>query len=277
MPEWPEMRALAERIDAACGGRALLRADAMQFSALKTVAPDPGALRGRSLDEATSRGKYFLLRFGGPRILVHLSQGGRVAFEEPPKSSRPKGAVVRLVFEDAPALLVREYGTERKAGWWVLAGGDDGPLARLGPEPFDDAFAAWLGTAADRRRIHTILRDQRTVAGIGRGYADDICHRARLSPFASLASLDAGRRGRLLAAVREVLAEGLAAERRRTGGLPAALGDHWVVHGRHGEGCPACGAPIARVSYESHDVAYCPACQTGGRVLADRRLSRLLK
>jgi formamidopyrimidine-DNA glycosylase len=115
------------------------------------------------------------------------------------------------------------------------------------------------------------------VAGVGRGYADDILHAALLSPYSTLAGLGAGERARLLEAVRQVLADGLAAERQRTGGLPTKLGDHWIVHGRAGEPCPRCGADLRRISYESHEVTYCPPCQTGGKVLADRRLSRLVR
>ena len=122
-----------------------------------------------------------------------------------------------------------------------------------------------------------MLRDQRRVAGIGRGYSDDILHRAKLSPFRSLSALDGAERARLLEAVRSVLTEGLEVERRREGGLPPKLGDHWIVHGRAGTPCPACGTELRRVSYESHEVTYCPSCQTGGRILADRRLSRLVK
>src|SRR5207249_8196874 len=135
------------------------------------------------------RGKYLVFDFAGPRLLVHLSQGGRVDVEDPPKATRPKGAVVRFAFDGGPSILVKEFGTERKAGWWVLARGDDGPLAVLGPEPASEAFAGLVLHGDDRRRVHTILRDQRTVAGVGRGYSDDVLHRARLSPFASLAGL----------------------------------------------------------------------------------------
>jgi formamidopyrimidine-DNA glycosylase len=125
--------------------------------------------------------------------------------------------------------------------------------------------------------VHTILRDQRTVSGMGRGYTDDALHHAKVSPFASLRSLAPEERERLLASIDAVLAEGLAVERRRTGGLPTKVGDHWVVHGRAGSPCPTCGDTLKRVSYESYEVTYCPTCQTGGKVLADRRLSRLLK
>lgn len=277
MPELPEMQALAERLDAVVVGSTFIGADPLQFTALKTVAPTPDEVAERPVVGVGRRGKFLVFDLDGPRMLLHLSQGGRVTIEDPPKGSRPKRGVVRLRFVDAPALLVVEYGTERKAGWWVLARGDDGPLARLGPEPDDDEFVTFLRTGTDPRRLHTILRDQRTVAGIGRGYTDDILHRAALSPFAALASLDADAHDRLVEAVGSVLAEGLTVERRRTGGLPTKLGDHWVVHGRAGEPCPRCGDSLARVSYESYEVTYCPACQTEGRVLKDRRMSRLLK
>jgi formamidopyrimidine-DNA glycosylase len=200
-----------------------------------------------------------------------------VVVEDPPKATRPKGAVVRLRFEGRPAVLVKEFGTERRAGWWVLPPGDDGPLVRLGPEPDAEAFADLVLRGDDPRRVHTILRDQRTVAGIGRGYSDDILHRARLSPYATLASLDPPSREALVEAVRAVLDEALAVERRRRGGLPTKLGDHFAVHNRYGKPCPRCGDDLRRVSYESHEVTYCPRCQTGGKVLADRRLSRLVR
>ena len=223
------------------------------------------------------RGKFLVFEFGGPRLLVHLSQGGRVDVEDPPKTTKPKGAVVRLRFDAAPAVLVKEFGTERKAGWWVLAEGDDGPLAKLGPDVDSPEGEALLLESDDRRRVHTLLRDQRTIAGVGRGYSDDALHEAGISPFATLASLDRPARERLVAALRTVLAAGLEAERRRTGGLPPKVGDHWVVHGRHGQPCPRCGTALRRISYESHEVAYCPTCQTGGKILADRRLSRLVR
>lgn len=282
MPELPEVRALAERLSAAAAGSALLRADALSFTGLKTVAPDPASLKGRPFTGAATKGKYVLLGFGGPRITFHLSQGGRVDLERPPKTTRPKFGVARFTFEPASdgepvAFLLKEFGTEKKAGWWVLAEGDDGPLTVLGPEPYDDAFATLIMSGEDSRRVHTILRDQRTVAGIGRGYSDDILHRAKISPFASLASLDQQTRRTLLTTIREMLDEGLLIERRRKGGLPTKIGDHWIVHGRYGERCGNCSDTLARVSYESHEVVYCPTCQTGGKVLADRRMSRLLK
>lgn len=277
MPELPEVQALAERLDDALAGAAFLAADPLQFSSLKTVTPRASELAGRTLEGVGRRGKFLVFELGGPRILAHLSQGGRVDVEEPPKTTKPRGAVVRLRFEGRPSVLVKEFGRERKAGWWVLAEDDDGPLAKLGPEPDSDAFAALVLGGDDTRRVHTILRDQRTVAGVGRGYSDDILHRAKLSPYASLGRLANGDRSRLLAAIREVLDEALRIERRRTGGLPTKIGDHFTVHGRYGSPCPVCGDDLRRVSYESHEVTYCPTCQTGGTILADRRLSRLIR
>jgi formamidopyrimidine-DNA glycosylase len=271
------MQALAERLEAAVGGAEFEKAVPLSFSALKTYAPTPESLAGRTLAAVGRRGKFLILDFGGPRVLVHLSQGGRVDVESPPKSTRPKFGVVRFLFAGRPSVLVKEFGTEKKAGWWVLAEGDIGPLAGLGPEPFSDEFAELILSGDDGRRVHTLLRQQSTVAGIGRGYTDDSLHRARVSPYASLKSLSAEERERLLESVRSVLTEGLEAERRRTGGLPTKVGDHWIVHNRHGTPCPVCGDGLRRVSYESYEVTYCPACQTGGKILADRRMSRLVR
>jgi formamidopyrimidine-DNA glycosylase len=277
VPELPEVQALAERLTDAVGGSDFGAADVLQFSSLKTVTPRASELVGRTLERVGRRGKYLVFELGGPRILVHLSQSGRIDVEDPPRSTKPRGAVVRFRFDDRPSLLVKEFGRERKAGWWVLADGDEGPLAKLGPEPDSAEFERLVLEGDDGRRVHTILRDQRTVAGIGRGYSDDILHRAKLSPYESLRSLERDKRAALLEAVRAVLSDALEAERRRSGGLPTKIGDHFTVHGRYGQPCPVCGDDLRRVSYESHEVTYCPTCQTGGKVLADRRLSRLIR
>ncbi|MGA9161264.1 MAG: DNA-formamidopyrimidine glycosylase family protein [Actinomycetota bacterium] len=277
MPELPEVQALAERLTDAVGGSALTAASPLQFSSLKTVLPRASELLGRTLEDVGRRGKYLVFAYGGPRILVHLSQGGRIDVEDPPKATKPRGAVVRFSFDGRSSVLVKEFGRERKAGWWVLAEGDEGPLAKLGPEPDSAEFERLVLDGDDARRVHTILRDQRTVAGIGRGYSDDILHRAKVSPYASLAALSQSQRRAVFDAVGAVLREALEAERRRSGGLPTKIGDHFTVHGRYGQPCPVCGDDLRRVSYESHEVTYCPTCQTGGKVLADRRLSRLIK
>ena len=271
------MQALAERLDDLVGGASLAGLDPIQFSALKTFDPPPESLVGRTLESVGRRGKYLVFGFGGTRLLVHLSQGGRMTVEDPPKRTRPRGGVVRLRFRDRPSVLVKEFGTERRAGWWVVAAGDDGPLEGLGPEPASDVFAELVLSGDDRRRVHTILRDQRTVAGIGRGYTDDALHRARLSPYVMLGQLDGDERRRLLESVRDVLTEAVEVERRRGGGLPTKLGDHFTVHNRYGQACPRCGDDLRRVSFESHEITYCPTCQTGAKILADRRMSRLVR
>lgn len=278
MPELPTVQALAERIGALLDGSALSGYQAISFTGLKTASPSPDSLVGLPLAGTGRRGKYLILDFGtGGRIAVHLSQAGRINFEDPPKRTRPRGGVVRFGFEDRPALLLKEFGTERKAGWWVLAPGDDGPLSNLGPEADSDEFAELVRHGTDGRRLHTMLRDQRTVAGIGRGLADDLLHAARLSPMATLSKLDDEARERLVAAVGETIGQNLAGERTRTGGLPPKLGEFFRIHKHAGEPCPRCGDALQRVSYESHEVVYCPRCQTGGKVYADRRMSRLLK
>jgi formamidopyrimidine-DNA glycosylase len=285
MPELPEMQALSERLDALLRGARFERAEPIAFSSLKTYAPEPEELVGATLAGVGRRGKFLVFSFepDRPRLLVHLSQGGRIDVEKKKASPRPKFGVVRLRFErdpnlqPVPPLLVKEFGTERKAGWWVLAPGDDGPLAKLGPDPFSAEFEEMVASGTDGGRLHSLLRDQRRVAGVGRGYADDILHRAKLSPYRSLTSLSDDERTVLLGAVRSVLTEALAIERRRTDGLPTKLGDHFIVHRKAGTPCPVCGEDLRRVSYESHEVTYCPRCQTGGKVLADRRLSRLVR
>lgn len=277
MPELPEVRALAERLDATLAGRSLQDLSVLGFSSLKTVEVPAASLRGQRITTVSSRGKFLVVDLERHRALVHLGNAGRVDVEVPPKATRPRGAVARLVTDEV-GVLVREHGTERRAGLWLLVPDDAGPLSSLGPEPGDDAFARWLLEAADPRRLHTMLRDQHTVCGIGRGYADDALHRAGLSPFASLARLDAAARARLLDAITSVLDEALTRERGRQGGLSAAsLGDRFAVHRRAGEPCPRCSRRLERVSYDAYEVVYCPSCQTNGRLLADRRLSRLLR
>jgi formamidopyrimidine-DNA glycosylase len=278
VPELPEMQALSERLAQVMVGQTFAGAQPIQFAGLKTYAVAPESLAGKTITDVSRIGKYVVMTFdSGERMLLHLSQAGRLDIESPAKITRPKQGVVRWTLGDGTGILVKEFGTERKAGWWVLAEGDDGPLVKLGPDVDSPEGEAFLLESGDARRVHTILRDQRTIAGVGRGYSDDALHEAGISPFATLAGLDRPTRERLVGALRKVLADGLEEERKRKGGLPTKVGDHWVVHGRYGQPCPRCGTGLRRVSYESHEVAYCPPCQTGGKILADRRLSRLVK
>jgi formamidopyrimidine-DNA glycosylase len=280
------MQALSERLDARLAGSTLERADLLGFSSLKTYAPSPDSLVGRTLLSVRRRAKYLVWEFeGGTRIVLHLSQAGRLDIEEPPKRTKPRGSVARFEFlpaddkRHAVGVLVREHGTQRKASWWVLPEGDEGPLEGLGPEPGSEEFAELIRTSDSNRQLTTDLRDQHVVSGIGRGWGDDILHRAKLSPFASLRSLTAAEREDLIEAANSVMTEALELERGREGGLSEAkLGGRFKVHGRFGQPCPTpCGDTLRRVSFESYEMTYCPTCQTGGKVLADRRLSRLLK
>ncbi len=282
------MQALSERLDALIAGTSLLRADVLGFSSLKTYAPTPDSLLHHRLVSVSRRAKYLVWEFDdGVRIALHLSQAGRLDVEQPPMQTRPRGSAVRFVFGQGDAgtegpgigVLVREYGTHRKASWWMLSPDEEGPLAGLGPEPGSKEFAEFIRTSTSKRRLTTDLRDQHVVSGIGRGWGDDILHRARLPPFASFSALTPEQRESLLSAATSVLEEALELERTREGGLSEAkLGGRFKVHGRAGEPCPAaCGDTLRRVSFESYEITYCPTCQTGGRQLADRRLSRLLK
>jgi len=288
VPELPEMQALSERLNALLAGTTLLRVDLLGFSSLKTYAPTPDATLRHRLVSVYRRAKYLVWEFDdGIRFVLHLSQAGRLDVEQPPKLNRPRGSAVRFVFGRGDArvegeslgVLVREYGTHRKASWWVLAPDEDGPMTGLGPEPGSEEFAELFRTSISKRRLTTDLRDQHVMSGIGRGWGDDILHRAHLSPFTSFSSLRPEQRESLLNAAISVLDEALELERTREGGLSEAkLGGRFNVHGRAEELCPSqCGDTLRRVSFESYDMTYCPSCQTGGRQLKDRRLSRLLK
>ena len=204
VPELPEMHALAERLNALLAGTTLLRADVLGFSSLKTYAPTPDSVLHHRLISVGRRGKYLVWEFDdGVRIVLHLSQAGRLDVEQPPKQTRPRGSAVRFVFgagleDPSVGVLLREHGTHRKASWWVLAPEEEGPLAGLGPEPGSAEFAELIRTSNSKRRLTTDLRNQHVVSGIGRGWGDDILHRAKLSPFASLSSLSPEQRESLL-------------------------------------------------------------------------------
>jgi formamidopyrimidine-DNA glycosylase len=272
------MQALSERLAEVMVGQTFAGATPISFSGLKTYAPTPESLQGSTITEVSRIGKYVVMTFeGGERMLLHLSQAGRLDVEVPAKTTRPKGGVVRWTLDNGTGILVKEFGTERKAGWWVLAPGDDGPLERLGPEPGTPAFAELIRTNAENRRIHIVLRDQRTVSGMGRGYTDDALWKAKLSPYATFKSLKPEDRERLLDAIDFVMTDGLMNERKIEGGYPTKKTKHWMVHNHAGEPCPECGTTLERISFASYEITYCPTCQTDGKILADRRTSRFLK
>ncbi len=282
MPELPELQAHAERLTAAYAGVALEHFQPLSFTALKTVAPLPEAAHGLPLHEVGRRGKHLLLRFSGDAATVtfvlHLMQGGRLR-DDVAQRPRPRQSVARWCFADHRALLFTEAGTERRAGVWVVAGEPrtQPPLAELGPEA--DAVDVAAMTAMLHRhsmRLHTFLRDQRIIAGIGRRLANEVCHRAGLSPFAPTTGIATTSAFSLVAAIREAIADSLTWERSRDELSPSRERPS-RVHGRVGAACPVCGDSIRAVEYRDYTVCYCPTCQTGGKVLADNTTSKFLK
>ena len=278
MPEMPEIQAHAERLTEAFAGTRLERFTPLAFTALKTAVPAPDVAHGHPLEAVDRRGKHLLLRFAPATYVVHLMQGGRLRVDEK-QAARPRGGQARWRFADGRALLLTEAGTERRAGVWVVDGDPltRPPLCDLGPEAdsVDRTTLAEL-LAGHPMRLHGWLRDQRIIAGIGRRLANEICHRARLSPFASTARLDDDAVGRLHEAIGACLADSLADERRRTD-MSSSSERAGAVHNRVGEPCPACGDTIRAVEYRTYTISYCPTCQTGGKVLADNTTSRFLK
>jgi formamidopyrimidine-DNA glycosylase len=278
VPELPELHAHAERLTATFAGRELAGFRALTFTALKTVVPAPESIVGRSLDAVERVGKYLMLRFGDDRFIVHLMQGGRLVPDEK-RSAKPRGGLARWTFADESALLLTEMAKEKRAGVWVVSGDptDQAPLAGLGPDALTlDRDQLVTALVAKSRRIHGMLRDQRAIAGIGRRLANEICHRARISPFASTSKLTDDEVDRLLAAVHECIADALAVERGREAMSSSAERPGNVYH-RTGEACPVCGDTVRAVEYSHYTVNYCPTCQTGGKVLADNTTSKFLK
>ncbi|MBI5088155.1 MAG: hypothetical protein HZB15_04650 [Actinobacteria bacterium] len=280
MPELPEVQAHAERLTEQFRGAVLQKFVPIRFTALKTAVPQPSAAYGLPLVDIGRRGKYLLLRFEPVTFVVHLMQGGRLLVDEK-QSAKPRNGQARFVFDGHPALLLTEAGTERRAGVWCLSNETEvttqPPLDRLGPEALDvsdEQMAALF--AAHNMRVHGFLRDQHMLAGLGRMLANEVCHRARISPFAMTGKLGLDGARAIRTAIHQCVADGLAYERTRPD-MSSSKDRPGVVHGRVGETCPVCGDTIRSVSYSGYTVAYCPTCQTGGKVLADNTTSKFLK
>jgi formamidopyrimidine-DNA glycosylase len=279
VPELPEVQAHAERLTEAFRGDALARFQPITFTALKTAVPAPDGAYGHPLERVGRRGKYLLMEFSPLTFIVHLMQGGRLKDDEK-QSAKPRGGQARWRFADGRALLLTEAGTERRAGVWCVPAGDEltsPPLVDLGPEAMDVTPAELAGRFTEHpMRLHTFLRNQRCIAGIGRRLANEVCHRAKLSPFAATAKLGLDGAERVVTAIHEAVDEGLAFERSRSD-MSSSADRPGRVHKRTGEPCPVCGDTIREVQYSSYTVSYCPTCQTGGKVLADNTTSRFLK
>ena len=278
MPELPEIEAHAERLDATFAGAALERFTPLTFTALKTASPSPEAAYGHELVYVGRRGKHLLLDFGELTFVVHLMQGGRLK-PDPKQSAKPRNGQARWRFADGQALLLTEAGTERKAGVWVVDGDpeEQAPLLGLGPEAdtIDKATLAQL-LKDNPMRLHGFLRDQHLVAGMGWLLANEVCHRARLSPFANTSKLDRDDVTQLCEAIHVCINEGLAFE-RGLHEMSSSADRPAHVHNRIGETCQMCGDVVRAVEYSHYTVAYCATCQTGGKVLADNTTSKFLK
>jgi len=276
VPELPEIRAHAERLTAELSGIRLDRFEPLSFTALKTYAPPPESAHGHELRGVGARGKHLLLDVEAVSFVVHLMQGGRLR-RDTSKAKRPRNGVARWHFAEGRRLLLTEAGTERRAGVWVVEGDPlvREPLVELGPDADTVTVEQLTALLAERSmRLHTFLRDQRVLAGIGRRLANEICHGARLSPFVGTRGLDDAQVATLHTAIGEAIAEGLASERGRDD-MSASKDRPAQVHSRTGEACPVCGDEVREITYNRYTVNYCATCQTGGRILADNALSRL--
>jgi formamidopyrimidine-DNA glycosylase len=275
MPELPEMEAWRRQLDEPVSAFPVAHAGPAHIATLKTFDPPLDALEGRRLRGTERRGKRLLFptEDGELVLLVHLMTAGRLKYV-PAGGAAPKSPAFRLEFQGGAQLVLTEAGKKKRAGVWLLTPeGAQAELDHLGPE------ALGLGPArlgeivhGESRRLHALLRDQRLIAGIGRAWANEILHAARLSPYALSTDLDDEEVARLAAAIDAELERGLAL--REAG---ASDEKTYRVHRRLGEPCHVCGTPLAQVDFEEHTIFYCPGCQTGGRILKDRRLSRLLK
>ncbi|WP_419921794.1 DNA-formamidopyrimidine glycosylase family protein [Candidatus Poriferisodalis sp.] len=323
MPEIPEIRAHAERLETLAAGEVLKRVEPLSFTAFKTASPQPSDAVGWPLCSVGQRAKFLLLRFARPTqdpagggagrrgsigadggdgggnhadggdhadgdnrgdgltFVVHLMQGGRLRVLEAgaKRPRRPRDGLVRFEFDSGLGLMLTEPGTQKRAGVWVLDGdvADAEPITGLGPEATEldaDGMAELMSMHSGR--LHNFLRDQRVISGLGRRLANEICHRAKLSPFASVGRLDADAVGRVVAAIEAVVDESLAFERGRPE-MSRAAERPSAVHGRTGEPCVACDEVVRAVDYRDYSVNYCASCQTGGRVLADNTTSKFLR
>jgi formamidopyrimidine-DNA glycosylase len=278
LPELPEIQAHAERLHRDFAGARLERFVPLAFTALKTATPPADSTHGHEVVFVGRRGKYLLIDVGVATFVIHLMQGGRLKLDDK-QAAKPRFGQARWLFADGRALLLTEAGTERKAGVWVVADDPERqpPLVDLGPDADQlDADALGALLAAHPMRLHGFLRDQRILAGLGRRLANEVCHRALLSPFANTAKLDRDDTKRLVEAIAVCINEGLAYE-RGLDEMSSSADRPGHVHHRVGEPCPACGDTIRSVEYARYTVAYCPTCQTNGKILADNTTSKFLR
>ncbi len=285
MPELPELEALCESFATRLRGSVVARVTVRSVAVLKTFDPQVAALEGLAVDGCTRRGKFIDLALPPLHLVVHLARGGWITLRDRPTNARPslRGPLAVIVtFEDGGSLEITEHGADKRLAVHIVRDPRDVPgVARLGIDALDPSLSgSALGGLLRARRgtLKSVLADQSVLAGIGNAYSDEILHAGRLSPFRHADALTGDELERLAGAIRDVLraAVALAVESD-----PSALKDgkrqSMRVHGRAGQPCPVCGDTVREVSLASRSFQYCPTCQTGGRVFADRRLSRLLR
>jgi formamidopyrimidine-DNA glycosylase len=288
MPELPEVEALTGFLAEHLVGRAVARVFPVAVSVLKTYDPPLTALEGRTFTAAGRHGKFLDLSADGLHLVIHLARAGWLQWKEnlpapPPRPGKgPLALRLRLAEPAEAGFDLTEAGTQKRLAVYVARDPAEVPgIARLGPDPLADGFTPEVFAGllrGERRQIKGVLRDQSVIAGIGNAYSDEILHVARMSPFKLAASLTEDDTAQLYEAVGTTLRE--AVERSRglaAGKLKAEKKSGLRVHGRTGQPCPVCGDTIREVCFSDSALQYCPTCQTGGKPLADRRMSRLLK
>jgi formamidopyrimidine-DNA glycosylase len=288
VPELPEVEGLALDLAGRLRDRAVARVDVAAFSALKTFDPPLSALDGLMVDGVGRHGKFLDIDVSGLHLVIHLARAGWIRWKDevpatPPRPSNKSPLAARVVLDDQSGLDITEAGTKKSLAIYLVRDPQEVPgIARLGPDPLDAAFTIDVLSAilqkAGRAQVKGVLREQATIAGIGNAYSDELLHAAKISPFAPASGIEGDRLQTLYDAIRTVLGD--AVERSR--GLAAAdlkgeKKSHLAVHGRTGLPCPVCGDVVREVSFADSSLQYCATCQTGGKPLADRRMSRLLK
>ena len=284
MPELPEVEITARLIGSATAGAEIESALAPGVNALKTFDPPLQAIEGSRIVSVTRRGKLFVVELDNDlAMLIHLMSAGRLQLFDARASLRDRTSRLLVRLEDGRELRLREFGTKQAAWVKVLRAeelDDEETVAKLGPEAFPDppAVDELIGLLDAPRPLHGMLRDQRVIAGIGRSWVDEILHCAKLSPFKRGSELSEDEAARLRAAIITKLGDAIAHyEQTIALPIPDKLPMPLTVHRRNGEPCPRCGDTLEAVFYEDYVMCYCPTCQTDGKLLKDRRLSRLLK
>jgi formamidopyrimidine-DNA glycosylase len=287
MPEMPEVEALRRWLEPRLSGTSFERAEIASLSALKTVALAPTALLGLEIERVERRGKFLGMGQEGAWLVFHLARAGWLRWYDtlPATTARPGKSplALRVGVDNGAGFDLTEAGTRKHLAVYVVGALEDVPgIADLGPDPLAPEFGRpqldEILAAAGRAQLKGVLRDQKALAGIGNAYSDEILHAARMSPFKPASSLSDAERETLLGVMQGLLGSAI---ERADGLKPSELKDgkrtSMSVHGRTGLPCPVCGTPVAEVSFADSSLQYCPGCQTGGKPLADRRLSRLLK